>query len=158
MSSLDLSTLTNDGDTLELADGRTLRLRFEPDPDSSINDYDSDGRVEWTRNNDYGAVRPDGFTGRARILEKHLGSSLWWEPYEDLTEDQIRSEEFRIHQLVEYGFNVVFLELCDGEDAFGRPVVKEYETLGMVEWDASGAYLKDILEGMLAEMEEVKTA
>ncbi len=37
-----LATLTDDGDTIELDDTRRLVLHVEPDPDASINDYDSD--------------------------------------------------------------------------------------------------------------------
>jgi hypothetical protein len=149
-----IAELRQDGDTLDLEDGRTLRLRLEPDQDASINDYESDGKVEWTRGNDYGPVRPDDFTGRARILNKDHGYSLWWEPYHELTEEQIRSEEYRIRMLVEYGFQVVVLELCEGTDAYGHLVVKEVACLGGVEWDAdNNGYLDSVVSDLLAELD-----
>ena len=91
----DLTGLTQHGDTLELDDGRMLRLLVEPDQDTSVTDFDCYGRFEWTRENDYGPVRPHDFTGRARILKHSWHESLWWEPYEELTEQQIRTEQPR---------------------------------------------------------------
>lgn len=73
-------TLYNDGDTETLPDGRVLRLRFEPDQDCSVNDYESDGRIEWTRRNDDGAVRPSTMDGSARVIDTDYPYSLWWQP------------------------------------------------------------------------------
>lgn len=157
MSELDLSDLTQDGDTIELPDGRTLRLRIEVDEDASINDYDADGRVEWTRNSDYGPQRPSDFTGRARIMDRDHRSTLWWEPpTAELigcvwTEAELRSEESRIRLLLQDGFRGVILELLDGTDAYGRPIVKEVASLWGIDGLDNG-YLLSVLSDLLAEM------
>ena len=155
---LDLSELQDDGDVLKLDDGRVLRLRFEGDSDASINDYESDGKVEWMRRRDvrgYGyvhSVRPDGFTGAARIIDRDDHYDLWWQPYEELTTEQIRAEEPRIRDLVRYGFKGVILELCNGTDAYGRPIVENVASLWAVEWDADAAYIAEIVSDLASEL------
>lgn len=113
-----MEALTDDGDTFQLSDRESLRLRIAEDPYSSINDYDSDGSVEWTSNNDHGSVRPDHFTGTARIIQRDHNSALWWQPpgadiIGDIpwTAEQMRTEEARIRDLIENGFLIVTLEL-----------------------------------------------
>ena len=98
-----IDLLRTDGDFVVLGNGSILRLLIQPDDSYSINDYDSDGRVEWVSgDSNWWPVRyprPDGFTGRARIIERDHGSALWWEPYWDLTEAQISAELPRIKEL-----------------------------------------------------------
>lgn len=148
----DLTSLTSDGDTLKLDDERMLRLKIEPDQDYSINDYDSDGKIEWSRQNDYGSVRPAGFSGRARIIKHHHWQDLWWEPYE-LTEEQIAQEMPRIVNLIEYGFNGVTLELCEDTDAYGEPIVTKFASLWGIEWDADRDYIRSIVSDLADELE-----
>jgi hypothetical protein len=156
---IDLSELTDDGDTIEIEDGRKLRLRIEVDQDASINDYDSDGKVEWTRRDrDYGrTVRPDDFDGAARIIETDGDSSLWWQPPSPKmigcvwTPEQMRSEQARITELVRYGFRGVVLELLDGVDAYNRPIVKEVASLWGIDSLENG-YLASVLYDLLAEL------
>lgn len=148
-----ITTMTDDDDVTKLDDGRIVRLRIEPDSDASINDYDSDGRIEWTRGNSYGPVRPSDFTGRAQILDRNNGYHLWWEPYHDLTENQIRSERPRIRDLVEYGFCGYILELCDGTDAYGRPIVVDTASLWGIEPFADAAYTRELLGDLLADLQ-----
>lgn len=111
--------LTSDGDTFELADGRSLRLRISHDEGASINDYESDGRIEWTRDNDYGHVRPADFDGSARVIQTDGGSALWWNPPgKEITgkgwdAETMQTEEARIRDLIEYGFSYVSLELLE---------------------------------------------
>lgn len=114
-----MADLTDDGDTFRLSGREYLRLVITPDEDASINDYEGDGRTEWTRNNGHGPVRPSDFTGKARILTRDGDSSLWWEPptFEIIgtvwDEETLRSEEARIRDLVENGFVSVRLELVE---------------------------------------------
>jgi hypothetical protein len=156
---LDLTDLQNDGNTIELTDGRRLRMRIEVDQDASINDYEADGRVEWTRDNSYGSQRPADFTGRARNLDHSFGSTLWWEiPAPEMigdvwTDAEMRSQEARIRKLVEYGFSVVTLELLDGADAYGRPVVTQYQRLGGIDSVDNGEYLTELVRDLLAQMD-----
>jgi hypothetical protein len=150
----ELGDLLKDGDLLKLDNGRTLRLRMEPDFDASINDYDSDGTVEWTHNDWNGwNHRPALFTGRARKLETEHGSSLWWEPCADLTEEQITAEFPLIRALARFGFQRVILELLDGTDAYGRPIVVQVASLSGIEWDADDGYIQDVVADLLSELE-----
>ena len=155
---LDLSELRDDGDVLKLDDGRVLRLRVEVDQNASINDYDSDGRVEWTRNNpDTGhSQRPSTFNGTARIIDRDRNSCLWWQPYEDLTTEQIREEEPRILELVTYGFKGIVLELLDGRDAYNRPIVADIASLWGVDSLEDG-YLAEILNDLVSELRGLKS-
>lgn len=158
MATLDLDDLRSDGDVVDLPDGRKLRLRIEPDEDASINDYDSDGRIEWTRDTWRGSVRPDGFNGAARIIERDGGSSLWWQPPGlDITGTPwdaatFRAEETRIRELARYGFSVVILEVLEGTDAYGRPVVANFASLGAVD-GATGDYLAEIVRDLAGELD-----
>ena len=131
-----LANLKDDGDTVELANGAMLRLRIEPDEDYSINDYDSDGKVAWGIRDDMGGQRPAGFDGSAEKLGIYdHGNAMWWQPYRDVVElkrtdpEAFRKERLRIRDLVEYGFKGIVLELCQGEDAYGRPIVVKTESV-----------------------------
>ncbi len=127
---LDLSDLTSDLDTIELEDGRTIRLRIESDPDTSVNDYDCYGRVAWVKHRPWGEhdqPRPAGFTGRAMKLETYSGDAFWWEPCEDSPDP--RAEISMMRDLITYGFHGLILELLDGTDAYGHPIVVETASL-----------------------------
>ena len=148
--------LYKDGDTEALPDGRVLRLRFEPDQDSSVNDYESDGRIEWTRRNDYGAVRPSAMDGSARVIDTEYPYSLWWmppgkdiigdTPWDDAT---MRREESRVRDLVRFGFQGIILEVLQGEDAYRRPIVVAEASLWGVEWDVDAAYLAEVVSDLV---------
>lgn len=155
VSTLDLGELSQDGDTIKMDDGRALRLRIEVDQDASINDYDSDGRVEWVRGDrDWSPVRyprPDGFDGRARIIIRDNGSAMWWQPYEELTEAQIVENAPRIVELVNFGFSGVLVELLDGTDAYGRPIVADVASLWGIGSLETG-YLSEVVSELVEEI------
>lgn len=155
---LDLSSLTEDGDTLELADGRLLRLRVEPDPDFSINDYDADGKIAWGTRDDYGEHRPAGFDGSAEKLNIYdHGVSLWWQPYEGLTAKhgsyEWEQERRRIQDLATYGFVGLVLELCQGKDAYARPIVVRTASLWGIESTADDDYRRELINDLASELE-----
>ena len=54
--------LFDDGDTWKVNDTQTLRLRIECDKSASINDYNSDGKIEWATGGYGQDYRPEGFT------------------------------------------------------------------------------------------------
>lgn len=164
---LDLSTLSEDGDTLELDDGRVLRLRVEPDEYGfdDISEFgDVYGRTEWTRNNDYGAQRPSDFTGRAEILNRDGRSTLWWEPYWDNDyPNGGRGETFdhaaerrNVRDILEYGFQCYGLELsemiADSRGALHRVVV-DTAWLSGVEPFADSAYVATIVSDLASELD-----
>lgn len=156
---------------LELADGVELRLRFEPDCESigDLSDHgDVYGRTEWSRDNDYGPVRPSDFTGRAEILFRDHRSSLWWEPFDPMDipgfrEQGTRAQGFRdyrqnVRDIMEYGFYSLGLELCEGSDAYGRPIVTDVAWLGGIEPIPDDAYIYSCAVDLLAELESVELA
>lgn len=157
-----LSSLADDGDTVELPDGRTLRLRIEPDQDSSAWGEDFYGefalveRDRWTGRD---LPRPDNFDGNSEKMQLRDGDPFWWQPprgdYE-LSAKRGSKEfaEFRqaVRDLVEFGFTSVGLELLDGVDAYHRPIVKDAQWLGGVD-SLEGGYLQDVLSDLLAEMD-----
>lgn len=120
VSAADLASLTDDGDTIELADGRVLRLKVEPDPHPSIMDEQGEGvwcgRIEWDngRENAYGwRMRPDGFTGRAEVIERDWHARLWWEVPADIVIGSDTHHNLRqsILDLYRYGYCQVGLVL-----------------------------------------------
>ena len=157
---VDVSTLCEDGDTLEIDETRTLRLRVEPDDRSLLDDQGPDmwcGELEWVRPNRdyvgrYMTRRPDGYNGRARILERDNGYALWWQPPTDVPDDRLDSFAATLRDLLEYGYVGIVLELLEGTDAYGRPIVTRSESLWGVEWNADRHYVDDVVSDLWAEM------
>ena len=124
----------------DLPNGTTLRLREEPDNDTSLNDWDCYGKVEWLSG--YGSRnRPEHFNGMAEIMRTHR-ENYWWQPpsFDKQSIAQWYSDsEYRnslrnqVREILDFGFRVLILEVCSGEDAYGNPIVKDYTTIGGVE-------------------------
>lgn len=154
-----LEELTDNMDRVVLPDGRTVQLKIEPDPYCTINDYDCYGRIEWTRNNEYGPVRPSDMTGRAQILDRDwrgsYGSALWWEPYSDKdfvpTEEQIRRERSQIRDLVEYGFMQVGVEVLEECPKCQNVHVAVSHWIGGVD-SIDEPYIHELVNDALAEL------
>lgn len=154
----DLSTLTSDGDTLELADGRLLRLREEPDYDASINDNDCYGRVnmERIRTNDLGwEIRPEGFTGNAEKLWYGNDGPWWWEPYANIKRGTPEFDEMRqqVREILAFGFKGLILELCEGTDYYGKPIVVNSTSVWGIEAMTDRKYIQDIVSELADELE-----
>jgi hypothetical protein len=137
--------LTEDGDRVELDDGRRVVLVIEPDQDTSIFDEQGEGvwcgRLEWVAYRDgRDTPRPTGFDGRARKLHTRDGF-VWWQVPADVPQESIRGMGQQIIYLIEYGYLVVGLkvwERCDhaewhevdatyrgGVDAFYPELIEE---------------------------------
>src|ERR1035437_10345370 len=131
---LDLAQLRGDGDTLELADGRMLRLKIEVDQDTSINDSDVYGHVE-QYSHDY--IR-DGHEPR---------------PADGPKRGTLEFGTFRrqVRDLLEMGFSGVTLELCSGTDAYGRPIVINVASLWGID-SFEGGYLFEVVAELAAEV------
>ena len=157
MMEMDLSTLREDGDTLTLEDGRVLRLKIEPDYAASINDFDCYGHV-WENSlprNEMGYyVRPSAFTGNAEKLSWGNDGPWWWEPPTDVKRTDPHFRELRglVTQLLAYGFSRVMLELCKGNDYYGRPIVVNCASLWGIE-DKSAEAVADLLFELYCELE-----
>ena len=128
---MDLTDLRDDGDTVDLADGRTLRLRIEVDQDASVEDADCYGMIGWsTTDPDTGyQCRPSNMNGSAEILRRDFRASLWWQPPADIEQDSRSELRNLAADLCEYGFKGVILELCEGEDHYGAPIVRDSASL-----------------------------
>jgi len=159
-----LEALADDGDTAELDDGRTLRLRIESDP-SDVRDLWSDdcyGAVAWVEDrprNDYGYPpdRPEGFDGNAEKLGIGRGyDRFWWQPPADVARgtEQFRALRTLVSDLLEFGFSNVGLEVLEGENAYHEAIVVNAAWLGGVEpWSyGEREVLDDILSQLLPEL------
>lgn len=143
------AALTDDGDTFELADGRSLRLRIDVDQDASINDVDCYGKIEWIQRGHHQDPRPLGFDGRARKL---WGASdpFWWQPWEGATDAEIAEFVPQIQELAEYGFKLVGLELREtllDSRKFEHTTVVDTAWLGGVD-----AFYPELIGELVAEL------
>lgn len=146
--------LTDDGSTFELPDGRTLRLTITPDDIDPFAEHDCYGRVAPVRpdrHTVYAATRPDGFDGNAEKLWSR--DAYWWQPPTDAPRrDDPAFGKLRalVRDVLNYGMCVVTVELLDGADAYGRPIVRDVASLGAVEPMLSSEYLAEILADLLS--------
>jgi hypothetical protein len=157
LTKLDLSSLTDDGDTLQLDDGRVLRLKIEVDTDASINDSDCWGKVydgPALRRNDMGYYpRPDGFTGNAERLWYGNDGPWWWEPPADIKRGTPAFDEMRqqVRELLAWGFKVVTLELPSTCDRCGRSQVVESASLWGID-SLDNGYIHEVVSELADEL------
>jgi hypothetical protein len=158
LTKLDLSSLTDDGDTLELDDGRTLRLKIEVDQDTSIGDFpDCYGRLteERVRMNEYGwYARPSDMSGNAEKLWYGNDGPWWWEPPTDVkrSDPVFKSLRDNVRELLAFGFKGVILELLQGEDAYHRPIVVESASLWGID-SLDNGYIHEVVSELADELE-----
>lgn len=157
----------DEGEMLALPDGRSLRYKVDIDYGTEINDFDYLGKTSVVeRDGRFGcykqATRPREFDGNARIIEVYGGGNasfhrVWWQPPTDwhtLTPEVQRGIAKTVKDVLEFGYQAVTLELCDGLDAYKRPVVVRAEATGAVEpWSYDDrAVLLDALGFLVGEM------
>jgi hypothetical protein len=151
-----LADLTDDGDTVELPDGTTFRLRLSPD-DLTFSDMETPdglGTVAWVDDRDGRGERPRDFTGNAEKLPIGRGDRVWWEPPRDVPRSHPSFRDMRttVRDILEFGYTVVILEHCDGTDAYGRAIVRDVASLGGVEPSPTSDYLAEILADLALEL------
>jgi hypothetical protein len=152
-----LAELDEDGATFALADGRSLRLRIGPDDVNPFDETDIYGAIGWSVPNVVTGrdQRPDGFTGNAEKLYDR-GGPVWWEPPADgpARTDRVEFAKFRrlVRDLLECGWSIVTLELLQGADAYGRPIVRAAASLAGLEPSCDSDYLADVLGDLLDEV------
>ena len=149
--------LTEDGDTLDLGDGRMLRLIIGPDMETEISDFgDAYGECQPGRPDRWGLGwerRPAHFTGNAEKLHYGPGYySIWWEPPSDVPRgsDVFTKLRQQVIDLLTWGFTDVVLELCQGEDHYGRPIVIDSASLGAI--DSLDGYLSTVLRDLAFDL------
>lgn len=125
------TALVKDG-KVALDNGQTLRLRIEPDDTTTINDYDCYGKVSLIYRGD--SDRPAGFDGMAEKLWGYH-EQYWWQPPDDLRKEWHTYEHKThlrkvVHEILSFGFECYWLELCAGTDAYGKPVIVDYVVTG----------------------------
>ena len=154
----DILDLTDDGDTFVLPDGRTLRLSFGPDDIDPFAEYGDEcyGKVEWINTRAYGRPeRPSGFDGAARKLWTQ-SDCYWWQPPSEVVKMGKESTDLlaeQVRDLLAFGMKIIVLELCEGEDHYGRPIVINNASLGGVEPFPEKSYMQSIVSDMLNELE-----
>jgi hypothetical protein len=131
-------------------DGQVWRARVEPDCDHSVFDEDECyiGRLVWARERH--GLRPDGFDGAARKLTTHGGDQVWWQPPDDIT--SVTDFAQMVTDLLNYGYVGVIVERCEGEDGYGRPIVREASSLwGIDAMSSDTPYLAEVIGELVAE-------
>ncbi len=155
-----LTELVERGSTT-LDNGIKIKWRAEPDNDMSVNDWDCYGKVQprtTKRYSGYKSERPDGFDGMAEVIHTQY-DEFWWQPPADLKAtwkkdiEQYRSIRESLHDILQWGFDMYFVEICQGTDAYGNDVVLDYSVLGAIEPMIKDAYKVEILSGILFELD-----
>ena len=155
---LDLAELQDDGDTLELDETRALRLKIEVDQDSDVTSDEFYGAFGEPRRdiNTGREIRPAGFTGNAEKL--HYGQRayypIWWEPPKDVKRSDPNFSKFRqiVQDLLDFGYKCVTLELLEGKDAYGRPIVTRTASLWGID-SLDNGYLAEVVRELIDELE-----
>ena len=134
-------TLDHDG-AIAVIDGRTYRLVVTPDDGAAINDYDCYGRVDLGILSGWANVRaPEHFDQERTERLAILNDVAFWEPpegFEDWPEPARRALRHQVADLVSFGFHVVTVERIDGTDAYGKPIVVDFDCVGGVDTTEPG--------------------
>ena len=150
--------LVKDG-TLDIGGGYLLRFRMEPDDATSVNDFDDYGKVHHCyRDND--SRRPEGFDGMSEKISTPY-DTYWWQPPEDLRSGWHNYEHKRhlrnaLLDVLTFGFSVYIVELCHEADAYGRPIVVDYNSCGGYEPLMSDDDIAGELVNIVWDMETVE--
>lgn len=148
--------------SVTLSDGLVIRGTMHYDESHSLED-DGDWYGEVApvshRTDDYGRPmdRPRGFDGNAEKLSYDRGAQVWWQPPRDVPRGSDGFDKLRDSVLLalEFGFYGFALELCEGTDAYGRPIVREVASLwgiAPVEYPDSVTYYREVWSELLAEL------
>jgi hypothetical protein len=156
------------GDSVDLPDGGSMRLKVVEDDCVSWDDWAVDlyGQVchvdEVRRDNSWGREqRPLWADGAARKIWAGR-ECYWWQPADDLKSDpaMVKATAKTVRDLLEFGWQVIIVEVLDeGTDAYGSPIVRDVTSLGGVEWVAMTYEDRAVMVAdMLADMGVMVTA
>ena len=131
------SALVRDG-FVSFANERRIIFRTQTDHETELNDFDYLGKIAQVVRQPYSnrsKPRPDGFDGRAEIIRTPW-TEVWWQPPFDYLSLSIEVRD-KVRQtakdVIAYGFDVYIVELCEGVDAYGKPIVVKYRDVGGIE-------------------------
>lgn len=143
--------LTQSGDTHELDDGRVIRLLIEPDQDHSIDD-DGDWYGQLSYAHFGNEPRPDGFNGNAEKINVN-GDTYWWQPPEDVKRHDGGVDRLRycLTDVMTCGWVGVIVELLEKCD-HGCHHVIDQQSLWGIEWNVDPAYLQEVIEDLVGEL------
>ena len=141
---------------IDLTDETAVRVKIEPDYDTSVNDYDCYGAFEWVSADPYHEKqRPAGFDGNAEKL--HLGNEgqAWWQPPADVKRTDEGFGEFKdiVRDLLMYGFVGVVVERLDGEDHYGKGIVRDSASLWAIEAMVKEDFLAEVIDDLMGEVD-----
>lgn len=148
---------------LTLPDGREVLFRAEMRPEemtfTDVSDWSGDtyGRTAWGKESrTYTGYhwRPEGFDGNAEVISSDRDARLWWQPPADVARG---TEEFRklrraVRDLLEFGYSYILVEVCEGADAYGRPIVTDVAGVGLIEPTEDESYLTEMVAELVREL------
>jgi hypothetical protein len=153
--------LAEDGDCHNLDDGRTLRLRIQPDEDyNPFEESDHYGQIVHTedrslRNRDTGRYeRPANFDGNAEKLQGGRSDAYWWQPpawAHQRGTDAFTNLRRQVLDLLERGCYVVTVEVLCGTDAYGRPIVVDVASLSGID-SLDDGYLAEVVGNLISDL------
>lgn len=149
------------GELYDVGGGRSVRYLVEFDYFTTINDFDDLGTTAPVEPDRYydcfpHAERPKGFDGSAHILQ--VGDvAVWWQPpfdWRTLTPETQKSIIDMVYRVLEVGYQVVTVEVCEGADHYGDPIVTGASSYGGVEpWEyGDTSTLAMVLPDLLGEV------
>lgn len=139
--------------TVALDDGSELRVKMEPDYDTSLeSDGDWFGKVQSA---DYGDKRPEGFDGNAEKMRAR-NCAVWWQPPKDV---QRGTESFKRlrdrvagYYLEEWSYCGLVVERTVHHPTDSRFTREVEASLWCIEDDADRDYLRDTLADLFREV------
>ncbi len=175
---LDSSAIADDlldRQSVDLPDGRTVRLVKDPDHDWTFSNFqDCYGRIAHIRRGSQYPTRPDSFDGFARKIWSHDGECYWWQPPDDfrtakrenaLVEDAngvihrhpyaftdpVGSLQRTVQDLLTFGCVILTVQIMEACGGCQRPQVIGSASLGGVEAMTDRQHMVDMVADLVSE-------
>jgi hypothetical protein len=136
--------------SLDLANGYSLELSCSPDDCCTIDEFETYGKVEWSRSRQ----RPQGFDGSAEVLIRNPCERLWWQPYRE-GKQVYKDCRFAVCEILEYGFYVYTVSLhgpaLDGAGN-SHTVCLVSDSIGAIEPLLNDKQLLPIIDDLLSNL------
>jgi hypothetical protein len=148
-----------------LQDGRVIRFTDEQDNDTSINDFECWGRIEYVASlydrDGNRAERPKGFDGMATKILTDRGDTYWWQPTPDLwgigadrwhKDATLRQRErSQVRDILNYGFRLLTVEVYS-VCGCGSEKLVAYASAGGIEPLGDTTHTVSVIEDLLPEV------